>query len=374
MMLATVRRLLGYDMRGKIMALPGTPSAVTADWLNEVLQHSTHRRGDIVGVQCTDIGEGTGIFGQIARLQLAIDDGSSMSVVVKMPCTEPANLAVAQALGLYQREITMFDQVIGSSPLSAVTCLAAVTEPDGSFVLILEDLAAHWEVGDQVVGATLAQAEAIVDALAAFHAHWWEHPHLHTMSWLPTQDAPQYLAVVPEIYRVGLGVLQQHWADRLPAEAIDLAGRLAPRFEEIMLRTARGPNTITHGDTRLDNVFFSRANPSQVKFIDFQLSMRGRGVADLAYLISNSVPHSIASVHWRSLIRRWIAGLAEHGVHYELDDAIQHYREAALYFLSGAMSLIGTFDSGNERGAAMVEAYATRSLHHVVDCGAAEVL
>jgi hypothetical protein len=356
------------------MALPATPSAVTAEWLNEVLPAQARRHRVVTSVTCTDIGEGTGIFGQIARLHLNLDDDATTSVVVKMPCTEPANLAVAQALGLYEREIAMFQQVVGRSPITAVSCLAAPTELDGSFVLLLEDLADAWEVGDQVVGATLEQTYAIVDALAAFHAHWWQHPDLDTFTWLPTQDAPQYLAVVPEIYRGGLAVLQQHWASRLPAEAMEVATALAPRFEEITLRTSQGPNTVIHGDTRLDNVFFSRREPSDVAFIDFQLSLRGRGVADIAYMIGNSVPHDIARRHWRELLQRWLDGVVGRGVRYDADEALLHYREAALYYLSGAMSLVGTFDAGNERGDAMIEAYVTRSLNHVVDCGAAQVL
>lgn len=339
-----------------------------------VMPASARRDRNIVDVTWSDIGEGTGIFGQIARMVLTLDDASTMSVIVKMPCLEPANLAVAQALGLYEREIAMFRHVVTQSPLTAVTCIAAPTQADGSFVLILEDLADRWEVGDQVVGATLAQVEATVDALAAFHAHWWQHPDLDTMTWLPTQDAPQYVAVVPEIYRGGLAVLLAQWADRLPAAALEIAAELGPRFEEIIERTAQGPNTVIHGDTRLDNVFFARDGSGTVAFIDFQLSLRARGVSDIAYMVGNSVPHDIARQHWRALLQRWLDGLARHGVHYDADEALLHYREAVLYYLSGAMSLVGTFDAGNERGAAMIDAYVTRSLNHVVDSGAGQVL
>jgi hypothetical protein len=38
------------------------------------------------------------------------------------------------------------------------------------------------------------------------------------------------------------------------------------------------------------------------------------------------------------------------------------------------MSLIGTFDSGNERGAAMAESYTVRMLRHAVDSGAGRLL
>ena len=45
-----------------------------------------------------------------------------------------------------------------------------------------------------------------------------------------------------------------------------------------------------------------------------------------------------------------------------------------MYYLSGAMSLVGTFDAGNERGAAMVHEYTTRILEHVADIQATDVL
>ena len=44
------------------------------------------------------------------------------------------------------------------------------------------------------------------------------------------------------------------------------------------------------------------------------------------------------------------------------------------FYLVGAMSLIGTFDSGNERGAAMTTAYTTRVCNHIVDAGCGVVL
>jgi len=45
-----------------------------------------------------------------------------------------------------------------------------------------------------------------------------------------------------------------------------------------------------------------------------------------------------------------------------------------LYYTVGAMSLIASFDTGNERGAAMAEAYVTRIFNHVVDTDARVVL
>ena len=90
--------------------------------------------------------------------------------------------------------------------------------------------------------------------------------------------------------------------------------------------------------------------------------------------MGTSVRREDASANWERLLRRWYDAVTAAGVEYSWDDCVRHYREAALYYLSGAMSLIGSFDTGNERGASLAEAYSTRILEHVVDIGAREVL
>lgn len=357
--------------------LPADPFSVTADWLDRVLPAEVLGGASLDAVTPVDIGSGTGIFGEIARLDLRTTggDGSApASLVVKMACTEPSNLDVALTLGIYERELTFYERVAPTTNLRVPACHHAGRADDGRFVLVLEDLSSTFDVGDQVVGATLGQAESVVDALAPFHARWWEHDELAAMSWLPVPNAPAYAAAVPSIYRAGLPVLQSAWADRVSPESIAVALALEPRFEEILHRTADGPTTLIHTDTRLDNLFFARDGSGDVAFIDFQLALRGRGVADIAYLVGTSVDAGVAHEHWESLLRRWHTAISSRGVEYPWSDCVRHYREAALYYLSGVMSLIGTFDAGNERGAAMSNAYCTRMLAHVVDIDARSVL
>ena len=141
-----------------------------------------------------------------------------------------------------------------------------------------------------------------------------------------------------------------------------------------MHRIAAPPHTFSHADTRLDNLFFARSGSTSVAFIDFQLSLRQRGVTDLAYLIGTSVQLDHSRAHWEHLVRRWFELVTDQGIAYDWDDCLVHYKEAALYYLVGAMSLIASFDTGNERGEAMTEAYTTRVCNHVVDIDALDVL
>ena len=320
-----------------------------------------------------DIGLGTGIFGEIARLTLTVDGGSAPdSIVAKMPCAEQANLDVALALGLYERELKMFEEVLGRSSLRYPDCHLALRGEGGHFVLLLEDLSVDYDVGDQIAGATAKEAGPIIDALAAFHAQWWEDPALLAMDWLPAPDAPAYMAAVPDIYAAGLPLLESEWADRVPVESIKIAKDIQPRLEHLMVRTASGPVTLIHSDPRLDNIFFAKDGSDDVAFIDFQLALKGRGVADIAYLVGTSVLRDEAAEQWEPLLRRWYDRICDLGItNYSYDGAVTNYKEAALFYVCGAMALIGTFDAGNERGAALVEAYSTRILNHVVDIDAA---
>ena len=80
------------------MDIPGSPKATTPEWLNDALAG----HGDstpVRSITVDDIVEGTGIFGEIARLTIANNaptTSAPRSAVVKLPCTEPENLAVAR--------------------------------------------------------------------------------------------------------------------------------------------------------------------------------------------------------------------------------------------------------------------------------------
>lgn len=360
----------------QVSDIPETPAHITVEWLNTNLDPGITGGASVTDIAFDDIGEGTGIFGMISRLDLTWDGGDGSApeaVVAKMACTEPANLEVALALGIYERELRFFEDMAAETPLRIPQAYVAGRADDGRFVLLLEDMGKDFEVGDQVIGATVGQAERIVDALATLHAPWWQSPRLNELDWLPKPDAPAYLAAVPGIYRAGLPVLTNDWADRVPQESIELAHALDPKFEELIARTAQGPLTLAHSDTRLDNIFFAKQGDG-VAFIDFQLMLQQRGTADLAYLIGTSMPTEDARENWERLLRRWHSAITDLGVTYSWDECVGHYRENALYYLVGAMSLIEGFDTGNARGEAMATAYTTRIANHIVDVDAAGIL
>jgi hypothetical protein len=342
--------------------LPARAADLTAEWLSEVLG------GQVSSFTVTDVGTGVGIFGEIVRVTLVGEPGLPASLIAKFPTTDPANRPTGDALGIYEREVRFFRDIAPITPLRVPHAYVADFDAaTGAYVLLLEDLA-RFEMGDQVRGVTAGQAERIVDGLVTLHAAWWERTELHALDWLPTAADPMYLAAVPPIYAAGLPVLERDWESRVGSDAVALAGRIAPKFADVMGRLADAPNTFLHTDTRLDNFFFDEGEPI---FIDWQLAVRGRGPADVAYLIGSSMNVDVQRLHWERLVRRYHDGLMAAGVTgYPWERCLREYRESVLYYTCSPLSLIGTFTAGNERGAAMTEAFTVRMFRHVVECGA----
>ena len=111
------------------MNVPKGLSEVTADWLESVLQLSEKfNGGEIEAVSYDNIGEGTGIFGEIGLLTISWSSEGDfpVSMVVKLPCNEPENLAVAQALGIYAREVSFYESVGKSSSLRIPECFLSL--------------------------------------------------------------------------------------------------------------------------------------------------------------------------------------------------------------------------------------------------------
>lgn len=346
--------------------LPRQSSELTAEWLSSALG------GRVESFTLTDIGTGAGIFGEIVRVGLTGDASLPASLIAKFPTTDPNNRPVGDALGIYEREVRFFKTIAPTTPLRVpLAYVADLDKETGAFTLLLEDLG-RYEMGDQVAGVSVARAERIIDGLVVLHSTWWEKPELFAQDWLPTSADPQYLAVLPAVWSAGYEVLKRDWADVLGAETMAAVAGLAPRWEEFLRRTNSRPNTLLHTDSRLDNFFFDGDDPI---FIDWQLMVRGRGPADVAYLLGNSMDPALQTAHWERLLHRYHDGLLAHGVTgYSWDDCLLAYRESVLYYTVGAMSLLGTFDAGNERGRAMVDAYVRRSFHQLLDSGAAALV
>jgi hypothetical protein len=361
----------------RAMTIPQTVAELTPGWLTSALVDHLGG-GRVVAVSSDDIGTGVGVFGIIARLHLGYEGASAdapATMIAKLPTDAEANRNVGMVLGLYARENNFYDNVADSVPFPVPKCFVSMSDADtGAFLLIMEDLG-HMEAGDQLAGITAARAGSIIDALASFHAAWWDKPELDALTWLPTQDSPVYLAAVPPIVTAGVAALPP-LADQLPAGSLELAKRVDANFVSLIHKCAAGPRTFVHGDARLDNLFFTHGT-DDFALIDWQLSLRCRGIYDVVWLLATSMDIDVQNEHADDLLVRYHQALQRNGVDWPLHDLRVAAAEQSAYLLSGPLSLIGTFDfseAGDGRAARLTRKWVARGFNLALLYGAGDVV
>lgn len=360
------------------LARPATPRQVTASWLTQALQSSgvIEPHIEVGSVRQEPLGGGTGVFGTLVRLVVDYTEPNSgpTSMVLKIPTSAPENKTVGLALGLYVREGQFFKQMAARTPVDVVGCYYNDMDIDaGEFVLVLEEIR-DLQVGQQTAGATVGQLEIALRELAKFHAAWWKHPDLDKMDWLPRNDSPANLVVVPDIMRNAMTVIEKDWVDVIGREAVDLGHELAAQFDRIIMRTGEVAHTMCHGDARLENMFFN-ADATKMKFIDFQLVIKATPAQDVAYLMGSSADKALWDEHGMRLLKMYHDALGTAGVRdYDWDQFWYEFRLQALWGVVAPGSMVASFDVGDENGKLLSRRWMERGWHIPMATKAREIL
>src|SRR3954468_12453977 len=98
----------------------------------------------VTEIEHETIGEGIGIVGQLARLQLryaGVAAGAPGTVILKLPSQFAENRAVADHFNFYEREGRFYQQLNDKLPLRTAACYWNHIDVDNqTFGLLLEDL------------------------------------------------------------------------------------------------------------------------------------------------------------------------------------------------------------------------------------------
>ena len=294
-------------------AVPTTWEALTPRWLSDVLD------APVTDVRCEPIGGSVGFIGLLARLHLTYEGSSAgpASVIAKLPSDDPAARALADVYRFYERE-GAFYRYLAAAPagcgVRVPVCFAAVGEGN-DIALVLEDLC-DLRVGDQVAGATTADAERALWTAADLHAAWWDNPALDTLDWMPRGNDPVY-KIAATNYPLAWPFFVDGFGDLLTAEQRSIGERLIDRIDDLIDENARPPWTVNHGDFRLDNLFFDGHDGPEAPctVIDWQIASRSRtGCFDVAYFLSGNVEPARLAVEFEPLLRTYHDRLCERGV------------------------------------------------------------
>lgn len=341
--------------------IPATTDEVTAKWLAGALDLP------IASIKKGPIGVGVGLLGELLRVTLEYKGepaGAPSSVIVKMPTHAPANKAIGMAFRFYERELRFFEEIAPTARVKVPAVHHSAMDLDTErFVLVLEDLS-HLELADQVAGVTVEQAIQAVQAIAPFHAQWWETKELEALDWLPAADHPITMQAA-QVYEDSWPHFVEKWQHVVPAGGIELGTRVRDAYRQMLTELAVPPRTFVHTDFRLDNLFFGDGG---VTVIDWQLSTRSSGVYDVAYLLSQSMDVELRRAHQEEIVSAWHERLCQAGVaDYTIEQARLDYAASVLVCLVVVVAAGADMDLGNPRGEALVRAIAERGFSAALD-------
>ena len=323
------------------MSIPRDLLEVTPSWLTAALRDSGAAGSPAVtGYSADAIAEGKGFMSQLYRLRLDYDadaGGLPRTVILKLPSSDPLMRTFFDRLRQNLREVLFYQQAVSAGYLETPRSYFSGTDPaTGNTALLLEDMSDARQ-GDSVAGCTLAEAQLAIVQLARFHASWWDSPRLDALDWLPPKvtEASVYKEIYADSWQSFIGKA----GEGMPRGLRDLGDRLGDEISAIKARLSRTPQTLLHGDYRLDNCFFPTAegSPPLVVF-DWEFCVRGRGAYDVAAFISEAYSAEQRRDEEMGLLRTYHETLLENGVSgYSFEECVEDYRlsmmEVAVFWI-----------------------------------------
>ncbi len=375
---------------------PTTMAGFTPAWLTEELRRGGTISGSttVTSVERKTLGEGEGFMGELARLTIGYSgEPGPATMIAKIPTQDAHNRARGRSLGVYQREVRVYADLLPHLPIPSPAVYAAIYEETGEepdvlaqmlkaeklplwllrvlirraaltadvppTVLLLEDLGAHARVGDQVVGTSVDVVGRALGSLAAFHAaSWGAHD-------IPDEPYLQSPAVISRIFHAGF----RNSYKRFIAEM----GHLLSPHTVALLRSVKKtgiqrrrqlysepPQCLLHVDFRLDNLFFD-TNDDIACVIDWQTSTPGPAAYDLCYFITGSLPADTPETAIDGLIAQYHEHLVAAGVtDYPLEQLRADYNACLMLSLEGLPLGFDELEFGDARGRDLIEGWIRR--------------
>ena len=210
----------------------------------------------------------------------------------------------------------------------------------------MEDLT-DYDVGSQVVGATLSESELAIDQLVKLHAPFWGK--VDSIDWVPHIANSYHADNMHSLASVGAGGLIEKFGDYLTPLYLEHQASFLERLPELQAGMDEAPITLCHGDYRMENLLYgNQPHQNDATVIDWQGPLRARGMNDVALFLGQSTQTDVRRSHEQALIDRYASGLKDAGI--DAGDSMElwnEYRYSLLYNWVYVTVVAGTLDTNN---------------------------
>ena len=344
------------------------PADLSAAWLTSAIG-----AGTIADFAVERIG--TGQMSECYRVQLTYADGAPDSdkpdsVVLKVAATDPMSRQTGMTVGLYEREVCFYRDIAPRLQGPVAPCYhTAFDAASGTFDVLLGD-ANPAVVGDEIRGATTAQAQLAVTELARLQGPLLGDTTLADAPWL-NRDTPVSQALITALHA---GFVDRY-GDQIAPQHRMVCDRLVGGFDEYLADEAAAGRIhgLVHGDYRLDNMLFGAAGADRpLTVVDWQTVTWGPAMTDLAYFLGCALPVADRRKHYDALLDAYHTALGPDAP-ISLADVRDGVRRQSFF---GVMMAIASsmLVERTERGDAMFMTMLQRHCEHVLDTDALAIL
>jgi len=322
--------------------IPATFADVTLEWMQGALAEGEVLAAEVASLAVEPMAASKGLIGDLVTIHVTYAEGDGPAAfVLKLPAANPDSRRIGEMLNAYGREVAFYRHV---APHAAGTRLATCyysgeDDSAGRWAVLLEHIEAD-EV-DFVAGATTAQANAAVDALADFHHLWWDEQT--PFVWMPGFDVTGVGGLQP-LWLSNLPVFVDKYRASLPGPTVEWVLAFAPQLAAWSRRAATEPLTMVHSDYRIDNLLFQG---DQVTMIDWQTAMRAPAAMDLSCFIATSLSVESRPEHETALISRYLERLQSLGTNVDPEWFATSYDENLLWWMGQFGNNLAHLDPGD---------------------------
>ncbi len=344
--------------------LPRGVDDLDPEWLTAALRGAGALDADasVTGVRAERIALDTGFSSELHRLHLSGAPGAPETLVAKLPTTTAVRDAM-DLVGGYEREVAFYRDVAPHAPIGCARAYVAELAPDSTdFVLLLEDLGA-WENASHLDGLGLDRARTCLQELAGLHRWSAGREDLDAFGLL---DRPVTRQAFPALFAEGWAVTREVARRPLPPAVVAFGETFAERSGRALELLVERP-ALVNGDVRADNLFF---RGDRMKVVDFQLTTRAAGAADVAYLVSQGLTTEQRDGRDEELVREYLDARGDD----DFDATWREYRAATAFSLVYPVIAMRGWELLPEGARELLLRLVERSVACIEDVEALEVL
>ncbi|MBK6658152.1 MAG: phosphotransferase [Proteobacteria bacterium] len=352
--------------------LPAVPrhEQISAAWLSAALQS---KGIEARVVDFTVEGVGTGQLGETKRFHLRYQGtppaGAPRSVVGKFQSDNAVAATSGRDMGFYRSEVMFYRELRDRAVINTPKVYAAEYDAtDGSFVLLLEDMAPA-TTGDHMQGCSVENARKALKEAAMLHAAFWNDAELEQQPWLYVPPGAQGFYTT-ELLESSWDYFVKNYAAQMDPAVIEVCEKFVGCHAAWNAPRA-APKCFSHNDFRVDNMLFGG---ERICIVDWQTSAYlGTGM-DVAYFLGSAFDRATRKAVERDLLQEYLAALHARGVKdYDFDHLMADYRHYSFAVLVVAIAAT-VIVKKTERGDRLFMKMVTDGAYQAIDNDAVDAL